>query len=174
VYEILANKHGGQSMRGKKRIQPGYHASRGWFYKPIQKVICKWDPIFGREVTQATFHEVRRVMEDGSGTLVVNIENTKHRRFVCELLKALDELHDPENSHGWVVKMWPRRNYGPNRRLLPTYAEIKEQIRELGGPKFTVDALKRSATRLRMLVSEKQKELDEQSAHSEANLSRVA
>lgn len=166
MYDILANKSGGQAMRGKKRIQPGYHAARGWFYKPIQKVIHKWDPIFGREVTQATFHEVRRVMEDGSGTLVVYIENTEHRRFVCELLKALDELHDRENSHGWVVKMWPRMNYNRNERPLPTYSEIREKIKELGGPDFTEDALKQSAKRLRMIVTEKQKELDEQSAHS--------
>ena len=165
TFGILAKKYRGKAMRGNERIQPGYHASRGWFYKPIQKVILKWDPVFGREVTQATFHEVRRVMENGTGNLKVCIQSAEHRRFVCELLMALDELHDPKNSSGWVVRMWPRFSDNTKNRLLLIYSEIREKIIESGGPVFGVDALKQAAKRLRMLVSEKQKTLDEQSAH---------
>ena len=165
TFAILAKEYRGKAMRGNERIQPGYHASRGWFYKPIQKVIRKWDPIFGREVTQATFHEVRRVMEEGRGNLDIHIENTAHRKFVCELLAALDKLHDPKNSYGWVIKMWPRFSDNTKKRLLLTYSEIREKIMESGGPTFEAGALKKAATRLRMLVPEEQKTLDEQSAH---------
>src|ERR1700734_3329765 len=112
-------------MRGKERIQPGYHASRGWFYKPIQRVIRKWDSAFGREITNTTFHQVRRVMEEGEGNLIVYIKDARHRKFVCELMGALDKLHAPDNSHGWVVKMWSRWSDHPNDRLLLTYSEIR-------------------------------------------------
>jgi hypothetical protein len=148
--------------RGRERIQPGYHASRGWFYDPIQKVIREWDSKLGREVTNYTFHQVRRVMEFGCGELVVEIKNAEHRQFVCELLTALNELHGRENSYGWVVKVWPQLSDTTRGRERLTYAEIKQKIIKQGGPGFSKDALKQAARRLRMLVSPEQRELDEQ------------
>jgi hypothetical protein len=150
-------------MRGKVRTQPGYHASYGWFYKPVQDVILRWDKVFRREFTNDTFLQIRRVMESGRGNLNVYIVNAQHRKFVCELMQALDELHDYENIHGWVVRVWPQWGDNPNKRL-PTYNEIRDKIIELKGPAFSVDALKQAARRLKMIVSEQQVRSDEASA----------
>lgn len=155
-------------MRGKKRIQPGYHAARGWYYKSVQKVIKKWDPTFGREFTHENFQKIRRVMENGRGLIEVEIQSVPHRQFLCELMTALNELHDPDSIDGWVVKIWPVLGDNPSQSLLLSYAEIKQRIKDLGGPDFSVDALKKSARRLRMLVSAKQSDWDEFTVHNPA------
>lgn len=151
--------------KDKPRTQPGYHASRGWFYKPIQKVIKRWDSVFGREFTHETFQQLRRVMENGRGNLEIYIVNEQHRRFVCELMSAFDELHDRDNSYGWAVRIWPQLGKNP-KRLLPTYSEIRDKIVELGGPTFSEDAIKQAAKRLRMLAPETERNADEIEAHT--------
>jgi hypothetical protein len=150
-------------MRGKKRNIPGYHAIRGWFYNPVQKAIEKWDADLGRELTHETFQQVRRVMENGNGHLRIEIKSVEHRKFLCELLTALDDLHAPENSHGWVVKYWARFSNNTDKSRLLTYQQIRQQIIDDGGPAFTTDALKQAAKRLRLLSQGNVLESDEQS-----------
>jgi len=145
------------NKRGKKRTQPGYHASRGWFYKPIQKVIKKWDVVFGREygreITNETFHQLRGVMESGRGHLEIEIKDAKHRKFVCELMTALDKLYDPENIHGWVVKVWPLCNYDNQPPTPLTYSQVQGEIISLKGPSYSTDALRKAAKRMSLTSS---------------------
>ena len=154
-------------MRGRKRTtQPGYHASRGWFYAPIQKVIVKWDAVFGREFTHDTFLYLRRVMENDRGHLEVDFLGAKHRKFICELMAALDALHDPENICGWVVKVWPLLNYDKQPPAPLSYTQIRQQIIDLGGSAFTTDALRKAAKRMRLTSSGPMLDFDEFSAHN--------
>ncbi len=153
-------------MRGRKRNIPGYHAIRGWFYEPVQKVITKWQEDLKEELIHETFQKVRRVMENGSGLLEIEIQSVQHRRFLCELMTALDKLHDPENSHGWVIKHWARFSDDTRNSLLLTYTQIRQQIIDEGGPTFTTDALRQSAKRLRLLTRGNVLESDEQSVRN--------
>jgi hypothetical protein len=154
-------------MRGKRRLNPpGYHASRGWFYHGVQKVISEWDPILGREITQHTFQQVCRTMERGIGSLSIEIYSPNHRKFVCELMAALDELHNHENSYGWVVKLWPAIKSVDGKHVLLTYSEMRQRIIELGGPQFTEESLKQAARRMKMIVPRNQIDKYERLAHN--------
>jgi len=137
-------------MKGRKRTQPGYHASRGWFYKPIQKVITKWDAVFGREFTHDTFQQLRRVIENRHGHMEIEVRDSNHIKFIYELMKALDDLHDPKKTYGWVVRLWPQCNYDAGNASLLTYDQIRQHIIDQGGPTFTTDALKQAAIRLKL------------------------
>ncbi|MEY2428875.1 MAG: hypothetical protein QOJ40_1760 [Verrucomicrobiota bacterium] len=139
-------------MRGKTRVVGTYHAQRGWWDAGIQKVVQRWNRKIGTHVVRQTFIDTRRVFENGTGVLHVEVRGVEHRRFLCELLAALDRLHDPGNCAGWVIKFsgWfaPRTGIGDLR--LATYSQLHKQIIDAGGPSFTEDALKKAAKRLRL------------------------
>jgi len=153
-------------MKGRKRTQPGYHASRGWFYKPIQTVIKKWDPVFGREFTLQAFQDLRRTMENGRGNLTIEVQNTNHIKLIYELMAALDKLHDLGNSSGWVVRLWPQLKYDNGKPSLLTYEQIRQQIIDLGGPIFTTAALKQAARKLKLISHGYMVDSDESSVHN--------
>ena len=137
-------------MRGKERQIAGYLAQRGWWHSDVQRVVDEWEPVLGFESVKEAFLALRRVYEDGTGT-VIEIEGPRHLRFLREMSAALERLHDPMNCAGWVIKMSGRVRPGTLiGRTLMSYKEMAKEIQAQGGPKFTVDALKKAAQRLQV------------------------
>lgn len=91
-------------MRGRQREFGGYHAQRGWFYGAVQTVIRHWTPRLGLPIVLETFDSVWRAIEEGEGVISVRTYGVEHRKFLCQLIAALDKLHDPDRAAGWVVK----------------------------------------------------------------------
>jgi len=144
------------AMRGRTRPVASYHAQRGWFYPGVLKVVRKWVTELDRSIILRTFDDMRRVMEEASGEMHVTVHGTRHRRFLCELMSALDDLHDPENEAGWVIRLFGVSKSPPllshceithlrslRDRLLkastPVYGHLKLLLSEVG-----VDSLKSS------------------------------
>ncbi len=101
------------SNRGRSREVGSYHAQRGWFYSGIRKVVRKWVPTLDAEIILQTFDDVQYTMEQADGKMQVEVHGVEHRRFLCELMTALDELHDPENESGWVIRLFGKSKCPP-------------------------------------------------------------
>jgi hypothetical protein len=91
--------------------------------------------------------------------------------FVVDMIQALDDLFDPENTAGWVVKMCGESKPVPKKLikcfrdsegnlhqktiavqdLRPlTFKEMAAAIADLGGPRFEVKSLEKAAERLKL------------------------
>jgi len=150
-------------VRGKERQIASYLAQRGWFDSGVQRVLRKWMPTLGSEAVKEAFLALRRVYENGSGT-VLEVDGPWHLKFMIELACALEKLHGLENCAGWVVKTCGRLRPGTHidRRPLLSYEQMAREIQAMGGPKFSVAALKKAAQRLKLsgLYQEAERELD--------------
>ena len=146
-------------MRGKKREIASYLAQRGWWDVNVQRVVGKWEPVIGMEAVEEAFIVLRRWYEEAWGD-VLTIHGPRQLDFVWEMATALKKLHAPMNCAGWVVKMCGHLQRGPHRGRLPllSFEQMAKKIRAQGGPKFTVDALKKAAQRLKLSGVEEEAE----------------
>jgi hypothetical protein len=138
-------------VRGKERKIPSYLAQRGWWDAEVQRVVREWEPVLGQEAVEDAFLVLRRWYEDGTGTALA-VHGPRHLNFVRGMASALERLHDPGNCAGWVIKMCGRLKPGIHKGRLPllSFEQMAREIKAHGGPKFTVDALKKAAQRLKV------------------------
>lgn len=139
-------------MRGNRRTGGDYLAQRGWYAREVRRVIYKWSYEIDPELIRDVFLRMERIAE-GRGVgpddgYNITINKLEHLEFCYELQQALDKLFCRENSAGWVVKLCGRLR--PTDWSLMTFAAMADEIVACNGPRFTEDALKKAAQRLRL------------------------
>ncbi len=149
------NKH--KPPRKKRKFHPPILAGLGYWATPVQKVVKRWRSKIGERVFDSV---IQSYMIAGVHSVVsfnsqINVEAIyTHKRFVLELLLALDDVWNDKNSmDGWILNLGYSGDSSDYENDIPvprSYKRIQELINQKGGPHFEEKAISKRAERLHL------------------------
>jgi hypothetical protein len=143
--------------RKRRKFHPPLLAGLGYWATPVQKVVKRWRKKLGERVFESVIESymISGVYSMTSFDAHINVDAFgTHKRFVLELLLALDDVWNDKGSlDGWILKLGysgDSRDYENDVPIPRSYKRIQELIFQQSGLIFEEKAISKRAERLHL------------------------